>query len=116
MSKRDDTVFLVDMLNHAREAVELLGNTSLDDLMSDRVTELALRKLVEIVGEAASRTSATTQERHPEIAWSQIIGVRNRLVHGYDVVDLRILRNIVENDLPLLVEQLASIVGKGPRL
>lgn len=115
MSRRDDTVFLVDMLNHAREAVELLGNTRLDDLMSDRVTELALRKLVEIVGEAASRTSATTQERHPEIAWSQIIGVRNRLVHGYDVVDLRILRNIVQNDLPPLVEQLASIVGKGPR-
>ena len=115
MSRRDDTVFLVDMLNHAREAVELLGNTSLDDLMSDRVTELALRKLVEIVGEAASRTSATTQERHPEIAWSQIIGVRNRLVHGYDVVDLRILRNIVQSDLPPLVEQLASIVGKGPR-
>ena len=47
MSRRDDTVFLVDMLNHASEAVELLGSTSLDDLRNDRVTELALRKLVE---------------------------------------------------------------------
>ena len=115
MSRRDDTVFLVDMLNHAREAVELLGNASLNDLTSDRVTELALRKLVEVVGEAANRTSPTTRQRHPEIAWPQIIGVRNRLVHGYDVVDLSILRDIVQNDLPPLVEQLTSIVGEGPR-
>lgn len=114
MTKRDDTVFLVDMLNHAREAVELLGDASLDDLTSDRVTQLALRKLVEVVGEAANRTSETTRQRHPEIAWPQIIGARNRLVHGYDVVNLRVLQDIVQNDLPPLIEQLTSIVGEGP--
>ena len=113
MSRRDDAVFLVDMLNHAREAVELLGNASANDLKSDRVT--ALRKLVEVVGEAANRVSSTTRQRHPEIAWPQIIGVRNRLVHGYDIVDLSILRDVVRNDLPSLVEQLSSIVGEGPR-
>ena len=115
MTRRDDRVFLVDMLNHAREAVELLENTSSDDLTIDRVTELALRKLVEVVGEAAHRVSPTTQQRHPEIAWPQIIGARNRLVHGYDIVSLSILRDIVQNDLPPLVEQLTSIVGEGPR-
>ena len=114
MSRRDDTVFLVDMLNHASEAVELLGNARSNDLTSDRVTELALRKLVEVVGEAANRVFPATRQRHPEIAWAQIIGVRNRLVHGYDVVDLTILRDIVENDLPPLVEQLTSIVGEEP--
>ena len=114
MSRRDDTVFLVDMLNHASEAVELLGNASSTDLMGDRVTELALRKLVEVVGEAANRVSPATRQLHPEIAWAQIVGVRNRLVHGYDDVDLTILRDIVQNDLPPLVEQLTSIVGEEP--
>ena len=83
-------------------------------MKSDRVTELALRKLVEVVGEAANRVSPTTRQRHPEIAWPHIIGMRNRLIYGYDVVDLSILRDIVQNDLPLLVEQLTSIVGEGP--
>ncbi len=115
MTRRDDAVFLVDMLNHASEAVELLGNASLEDLSDDRVTQLALRKLVEVVGEAANRTSEATRERHPEIDWPQIIGVRNRLVHGYDVIDLSILRDTVQNDLPTLVDQLTSIVGEGPR-
>ena len=60
MTRRDDRVFLVDMLNHAREAVELLENTSSKDLTIDRVTELALRKLVEVVGEAANSLSDDT--------------------------------------------------------
>ena len=115
MSRRDDRVFLVDVLNHAREAVELLGNAELEELEGDRVTQLALRKLVEVVGEAAGRVSPATRQRYPEIAWTQIIGMRNRLVHGYDVVDLGILRDIVQNDLPLLIEQLAPIVGEGPQ-
>ena len=115
MSRRDDAVFLVDMLNHASEAVELLGSANSADLKSDRVTELALRKLVEVVGEAANRVSPTTRQRHPEIAWPQIIGVRNRLVHGYDIVDLSIPGDVVRNDLPSLVEQSSSIAGEGPR-
>ena len=68
MTRRDDRVFLVDMLNHAREAVELLGNAGSNDLTIDRVTELALRKLVEVVGEAAYRVfrrhSSATLKSH----------------------------------------------------
>ena len=115
MTRRDDVVSLVDMLNHAREAVELLGDVGPDDLERDRVTQLALRKLVEVVGEAANRVSPATRQRHPEIPWPQIIGVRNRLVHGYDVVNLAILQDIVRNDLPALIERLASILGEEPR-
>ena len=112
MSRRDDRVSLVDMLLHAREAVALLGGTSLNDLAEDRVMELALRKLVEIVGEAANRVSLTTQQRHTEIPWPKIVGMRNRLVHGYDDVDLGILWKIIRNDLPPLIEQLKAIVGE----
>ena len=110
MTKRDDRIFLVDMLTHARETVELLKDVNQNDLSADRVTELALRKLVEIVGEAANRVSPATRERYAEIAWHQIIGARNRLVHGYDVVDLNILLDIVQNSLPTLIEQLTPIV------
>ena len=115
MTRRDETLFLVDMLNHASEAIELLGGADSTDLRRDRVTELAVRKLVEVVGEAAGRVSPATRQRHPEIDWAQIVAVRNRLVHGYDDVDLTILRDIVQNDLPPLADQLTAIVGEGPR-
>ena len=112
MSRRDDRVSLVDMLIHAKEAVALSGETSLNDLIEDRVMQLALRKLVEIVGEAANRVSEETQQRHQEIPWPQIIGLRNRLVHGYDDVNLDIPWKIIQADLPPLTEQLKAIVGE----
>ena len=112
MSRRDDRVSLVDMLIHAKEAVALSGETSLNDLIEDRVMQLALQKLVEIVGEAANRVSEETQQRHQEIPWPQIIGLHNRLVHGYDDINLDILWRIIQNDLPPLVEQLKAIVGE----
>ena len=110
MSKRDDQISLVDMLNHAKEAVDLLGEASLDDLEGDRVMQLALRKLVEVVGEAANRVSEETQQQHTSIAWGEIIGTRNRMVHGYDDVDLSILWDIIKNDLPPLIGQLEILI------
>ncbi len=112
MSRRDDRVSLVDMLIHAREAVALSSQKSLKDLESDRVFQLAMQKLVEIVGEAANRVSQETQQGHPGIPWPEIIGTRNRLTHGYDDVNLDILWEIVETDLPPLIQQLEEIVGE----
>ncbi len=113
MSKRDDRMSLADMLVHAREAVELLGEASRGELKNDRVLQLALTRLVEIAGEAANRVSETTRQRHSKIPWRRIIGTRNRLIHGYHIVDLDILWDIIRDDLPPLIDQLDAIVGEG---
>ena len=110
MSKRDDVVSLRDMLDHAREAVELLGNAECEELGRNRVMQLALTRLVEIIGEAANRVSEVTRARHPDVPWAQIIGMRNRLIHGYDVIDYSLLWNTVTADLPPLIATLESIV------
>ena len=82
MSRRDDRVDLVDMFVHATEAVDLVGKAGREDLESDRVMQLALTRLMEIVGEAASRVSEETRPRHPQIPLRRIIGTRNRLAHS----------------------------------
>ena len=53
--------------------------------------ELSLVRLVEIIGEAAARVGTESREKYPSIAWLQIVGMRNRIVHGYDAVDLNVL-------------------------
>ena len=111
MTLHDDRVSLTDMLSHSREAAELLGDLSLEDLGRNRVIQLALTRLVEIVGEAANRISPETRQRNPGIPWPQIISMRNRLVHGYDVVDLDLLRRTVKEDLPPLIASLQGILG-----
>lgn len=94
---------LLHMLEHSREAIAMLADKSRADLDRDRQLNLALVRLLEIVGEAASKTSPEERLQHPEVPWSEIVGLRNRLIHGYDSVDFDILWQIIRHDLPLLV-------------
>lgn len=77
---------------------------------------LSLVRLLEIVGEAAARLSPETRDGCPSIPWPDIIGLRNRLIHGYDVVDFDILWDIVSGDLPPLIAQLDSILKEACEL
>jgi uncharacterized protein with HEPN domain len=110
MSDPKDAVRLRHMLDHAREAVSLVVRKERGDLDTDRVLQLALVRLIEIVGEAARRVSDETQSRHPQIPWPQVISTRNRLVHGYDFVDHDILWETITDDLPALIAQLEQII------
>jgi len=80
------------------------------DLDADRLLQLALTRLVEIVGEAASRVPPELQGRHPGLPWREAIGARNRLIHGYDFVDLDILWEIVATDLSQLIPQIEQVL------
>ena len=98
------------MLDHTRETVRLLGNTSRAQFASNRVMQLALTRLVEIIGEAANRVSAETQQKEPGIPWAQIVGMRNRLIHGYDVIDYDLLWDTITVDLPPLISSLELLL------
>lgn len=101
------------MLENGEEALVFISGKQRGDLAADHVLELALTRLLEIVGEAANRVSPETQQRYAHIPWRQIAGLRHRLAHGYDAVDLDILWDIIELDLPPLIAALESIVEKG---
>lgn len=111
MSRRDDTISLRQMLDHTREAVALTDGRSRATLDQDRVLSLALTHLVQIIGEAANRVSPGCQSLHPEIEWRQIVAFRNRLVHGYDAVDVDILWQILTVDLPPVISRLQRIIS-----
>jgi len=110
MSHRDPGVPLRHMLDHAREAVEMAGGKSRADLDTDRKLNLSLVRLLEVVGEAAGRVPKPEQDRYPAIPWTEIISLRNRLIHGYDQVDFDILWTIVTEDLPPLIGALGTIL------
>lgn len=77
-----------------------------EDLDNDRKLNRSLVRLLEIVGEAASQTSEETRRLHAEWPWNQIVGLRNRLIHGYNEVDFDILWTVLMEDLPPLITQL----------
>lgn len=80
------------------------------DLDSDRMLNLALVRLLEILGEAANRIPPEERAAHPQIPWPQLVGLRNRLIHEYDNVDFDILWQILTKDLPPLVQELERLL------
>ena len=82
------------------------------DLDADRMLNLSLVHLVEIIGEAAARVPEEFRSLHPDVPWRQTAGTRNRLIRGYDKVDFDILWTIVRDDLPSLIKQLETIDAK----
>lgn len=112
MPRHDDTVPLLHMLNHAREAVAMIVGKGPESLSKERMLELSLIKLVEIIGEAAGRVSQVGQKKYAEIPWREVVNMRNRLVHGYDSVDHAVLWDTIELDLPPLISQLEKILPR----
>jgi len=112
MSQPKDIIRLRHMRDYSREAEDLVQGRVRNDLESDRLLSLALVRLLEIIGEAANRVSSEYKFSHSSIPWSQIVSLRNRLIHGYDAVDMDILWQILKKDLPILIEELDKILSK----
>jgi len=91
MTRHDDKVRLHHMLDHAREAVAVIEEKDRSDLFQQRLLELALTRLIEIIGEAAAKVSPEAKDRYNLIPWREVVGMRNRLVHGYNSIDLNVL-------------------------
>ena len=111
MPRRDDALRLQHMLDYARETIVLSKGRSRADLDSDRLFNLAMTRLVEIIGESAARLSEELRQAHSQVPWAQIIAARNRLIHGYDRINFDILWDIIELDLPPLTLELERILG-----
>lgn len=100
------------MRDHAAEAVAMLGDRTLEQLRGDRMLQLALVQLIEIVGEAAGRVPSEVRESYPPVPWQLAADMRNKLIHGYDLVEYAVVYDTVRDDLAQLVTQLDAIINE----
>jgi uncharacterized protein with HEPN domain len=110
MQRPDTVARLRHMLDAARRALAASGGRQRADLDSDWMLALALVKLLEIIGEAASTIPAEFRAAHPSIPWKPIIGTRNRLIHAYFDINADIVWSAVIHDLPPLISELERIL------
>jgi len=81
--ERNDRVYIFHAIDAAEKATEISNRVNRDDLDSDEIYALALVRLLEIIGEAANLVSVNYKDKNPNVPWKHMIGMRNRLIHGY---------------------------------
>ncbi len=112
MLREEDEVRLRHIIDAANEAVGYAEGREREDLDSDRQLVHSLVRCVEIIGEAASKVAPELRDAHPEVPWSRIVGMRNRLIHAYFDVNLAILWKTVNDELPSLIGTVEVILGQ----
>ena len=108
---KNDSVRIRHILDAAQEAISFSDNRSRTDLDTDRKLNLSLVRLLEIIGEAARGISEEFRQTHSDLPWNKMIGMRDRLIHGYFDVNLDVVWETITKDLPSLIVQLEKIVA-----
>ncbi len=109
MSKRDNSLLILDMLDATSRIQSYTHNLEFNDFVNDQKTIDAVIRNFEILGEASTRIEPDFQSLNPQILWKQLRGYRNRLIHEYFGADYEIIWDIIENELSQLAEQLAEL-------
>lgn len=106
---RDERERLLD-IQEAIERIERYAAHGREAFEQDELIQVWVLYHLQIIGEAARALPPEFTARHTGVPWPRIVGMRNILVHNYFGVDVAIVWSVVERELPLLKEQVASIL------
>jgi uncharacterized protein with HEPN domain len=109
MSKREPGVLLDDIRTSIEKIQRYTAELSEDSFLGDEKTIDAVVRNLEIIGEAAKQLPAEFKKRHSAIPWRQIGGLRNRIVHDYAGIDLKLVWNILQTAIPKLAIQIIEL-------
>jgi uncharacterized protein with HEPN domain len=106
---RDEAV-LLDIDRAARLVLEFKQGIDKDSFLEDIKTQSAILHQLMVMGEAVKRLSLDLRTKHPEIPWSLVARMRDKLIHGYDIVDLNEVWKTADTDVPELLRLIESLL------
>jgi uncharacterized protein with HEPN domain len=109
-----DLAPLVDILLAVNRALQFTAGRDEQSFYADRTIRWATYSQIVIIGEAAARVSRDFRREHPEIPWAEMIGMRHRLVHGYDEINWNRVWETIATDLPELRHSIATLIPQEP--
>lgn len=106
---KDPLVFIEDILDSIDAINTYVENIQKSEFMISAMIQDAVIRRLEIIGEAANRLPDRFTTEHCDIPWAQIIGMRNLLIHDYGRVNLELVWDTIQIDLPGLKDRLSKI-------
>lgn len=105
-----DSAYLLDILNAARKVRQFTTGVTEEEFEGSDLLQSATMRQLGIVGEAARKVSQETRNARPEVPWSDMIGMRNRLIHEYSRINLKRVWDTIQNDIPRLITLIEPLV------
>lgn len=109
-----DKAYLVDIAESMRLAVRYLGDTSFEAFIVDDQVLDAVHRRLEIIGEATKRMTPSIRDQQPQVPWQKMAGMRDRLIHGYDRIELDLVYDTVKNIMPPLIPLVQAMIDALP--
>lgn len=109
---KQDKVYLQHILDEIDFMINKSNNLSYESFIESELYTRAFSRSIEIIGEAAKNLSKDFKEKHPEIDWRKIAGMRDKLIHHYFKIDYEILWDVIKHKLPLIKNQISNIHSK----
>jgi uncharacterized protein with HEPN domain len=110
--KRDYRDYLLDIQTALDKIEEFTESFALTDFAADEKTQLAVVKCLEIIGEAAKKVPPALKKKYPHVPWRQISGMRDKLVHEYFGINIKVVWRTITEDIPPLKPAVAEIIKK----
>lgn len=107
--KKEYSDSLNDILISMELSQNFINDLNLQSFKVDYKTQFAVIRCLEIIGEATKRLPDSLREAYPDIPWKAMAGMRDRLIHGYDVVDPEIIWVTVTKTIPEIIHKIKEI-------
>ena len=108
--QRDFAQFLQDILDAVDDIEGFIRGMEFNEFSGDKKTIYAVTKALEIIGEATQKLPDTLKNEYPDIPWKSMARIRDKVVHGYFVVDLPIIWNTAKKDVPSLKSLIEEVL------
>jgi uncharacterized protein with HEPN domain len=110
---KDNLIYLRQIVDYIDDIEAYVKSTDFAGFEDNRLLQDAVIRKIELIGEAAKRLSVNFWEQYRDTSpLAEAVSTRNRLIHQYDDIDLRIIWNTIKNDLPNLKRRLTDFLEK----
>ncbi|MDQ1326723.1 MAG: hypothetical protein QG641_3 [Candidatus Poribacteria bacterium] len=112
MTKKDYLVYISDIINTIMDIEDFINDIAYDEFINDKKTIFAVERGIEIIGEATKRIPNSIKNKYPEIPWKDMAGIRDKVSHDYNGIDLVIIWKTIQQNLPELKAMLSDMIAE----